>query len=182
MFANLDPFMLYNLLVGAIASIGILYLFYKQRAIMERRFLYFLGVGLLIFAIGSPIVDFVAPNWSHLVHGIAALFVVFSLYNPVHNDLRTGEWVELLFQDPAHVRRPREWMRPIDERILELFRSSDLVLPPAIIAYNIDYSTKEVNRRLSELVEHGFVEKVERGKYRMTDMGERYLRGELQKR
>jgi DNA-binding IclR family transcriptional regulator len=65
----------------------------------------------------------------------------------------------------------------MDDRVLELFHTSDLVLTPAIIAYNIDYSRGEVNRRLAELETHGFVEKVERGKYRLTEQGEQYLQG-----
>jgi Mn-dependent DtxR family transcriptional regulator len=53
-----------------------------------------------------------------------------------------------------------------------------LVLTPAIIAYNIDYSRGEVNRRLAELETHGLAEKVERGKYRLTDQGEQYIEGQ----
>lgn len=68
---------------------------------------------------------------------------------------------------------------PIDDRILEVLQSSGLVLSPSIIAYNIDKSREEVNRRLSELVEYGIVERVERGKYQIADAGEEYLVGRL---
>lgn len=169
----------YNLVMGVLSAVGLIYLVYTQRHVFSSRFLLMLGTGFLVFSIGGPLADLFASKWHHLVHGIAALFIVFGLYNPVHNDLRTDEWMEVLLQDPAVMRHPEEWMRPIDESVLELFHSSDLVLTPAIIAYNIEYSSKEVNRRLSELEEHNFVERVERGKYRLTNLGEAYLEGRL---
>lgn len=173
-----DPFVQYNILVGIIATVGLIYLFYIHRYIIEvHRFLYFLLAGFLVFSIGGPLADLFVPNWSHAVHGLAALFVVFALYNPVHNDLRKDEWARLVLRDPAWIRHSAEWMTPMDDRILELFHSSELVFSPAIIAYNIDFSRGEVNRRLAELEEHGYVEKVERGKYRLRKQGEQYLRG-----
>lgn len=172
------PFTVYNLAMGVVSAVGIAYLLYTQFFVLRyRRFLFFLGAGFLVFSLGGPLVAIVAPDWVHLVHGAAALFVVFGLYDPVHNDLRTDEWVALLFREPGQVRHPEVWMRPVDERILEVFHSSGLVLTPSIVAYNIDYSQKEVNRRLSELADHEFVERVERGKYRLTDLGEHYLQG-----
>jgi DNA-binding transcriptional ArsR family regulator len=178
MTSDVDLFVLYNLVVGALAAVGIVYLFYVQRYVVEfHSFLYYLLAGFLVFSIGGPLADLYVPNWSHAVHGIAALFVVLALYNPVHNDLRKDEWAKLVLADPEWIRHPGDWMTPMDDRIIELFHSSDLVLTPGIIAYNIDYSRGEVNRRLSELEDHGFVEKLERGKYRLTDRGERYLSG-----
>jgi hypothetical protein len=53
------------------------------------------------------------------------------------------------------------------------------VLSPAVIALNIDKSRSEVNRRLSELVDIGLVERVKRGYYEITDAGEQYLSGDL---
>jgi Mn-dependent DtxR family transcriptional regulator len=70
-------------------------------------------------------------------------------------------------------------MVPMNDAILSLFHSADLVLTPAIIAYNIDHSRKEVNRRLRKLEAATLVEKVKRGKYRITPEGEAYLAGEL---
>lgn len=173
-----DPFLLYNGALGAIATVGILYLFYVQRYVVEvHRFLYFLLAGFLVFAIGSPLTELLAPAWSHAVHGLSALFVVFALYDPVHNDLRKDEWAELVLRDPARIRHPDEWMTPMDDEILELFHSSDLVLTPSIIADNLEYSRGEVNRHLSDLTDHGYAEKVTRGKYRMTEDGEEYLSG-----
>jgi DNA-binding IclR family transcriptional regulator len=67
---------------------------------------------------------------------------------------------------------------PIDDRILEILSESGLVLSPAVIAYNIDKSRDEVNRRLSVLTEEGFVVREKRGYYRIAMDGEKYLRGE----
>jgi predicted transcriptional regulator len=36
-----------------------------------------------------------------------------------------------------------------------------------------------VNRRLSELVDHGFVKRVKRGYYEITETGEQYLAGDI---
>lgn len=68
---------------------------------------------------------------------------------------------------------------PIDDRILEVLKHSDLILSPAVIAINIDKSRDEVNRRLSKLTEHGFVERVKRGYYKITDRGRAYLAGDI---
>ncbi|SEK90877.1 helix-turn-helix domain-containing protein [Haloferax larsenii] len=68
---------------------------------------------------------------------------------------------------------------PIDDRILEVLSSSGLILSPTIIAENIEKSREEVSRRLSVLTEHGLVEKVRRGRYRIDDLGEGYLTGDL---
>lgn len=77
------------------------------------------------------------------------------------------------------MRRPADWMRPMDDRILEALQSCGLVLSPSIIAFNIEKSREAVTRRLAELTTHGLVERVERGKYRITDDGEQYLAGTL---
>jgi len=177
---RVDAYQLYNLAVGLVSAVGLVYLAYSQRLVGGyRRFLYFLIAGFLVFSIGGPLADLLAPQLTHLVHGIAALFVVLGLYDPVHNDLRKDEWARLLLQEPSELRYPGDWMVPMDDEILELFHSAHLVLTPAIIAYNIDRSREEVNRRLTELETQELVERVERGKYRITHLGEQYLQGEL---
>ncbi|MFB1066678.1 winged helix-turn-helix transcriptional regulator [Natrinema sp. H-ect4] len=78
------------------------------------------------------------------------------------------------------MRKPGEWMQlPTDERILEVLQSSELVLSPAVIGKNIDKSREQVNRRLTELVDYGFVTRVERGYYEIADPGVQYLEGDL---
>ena len=77
------------------------------------------------------------------------------------------------------MRDPSPWMQmPIDDRILEAL-ATGLVLSPSVIAFNIDKSRSEVNRRLSELVDHGCVDRVKRGYYEITETGEQYLDGKI---
>lgn len=177
---TVEPFHLYNLVMGFVATGGLLYMLHLHRIEGRyHRFVFVTAAGILVFVVVAPVVELVLPDLVHLVHGLAALFIVFGLYDPVRNDLRKDQWARLLLRDPKTMRSPSDWMAPMDDRILELFHSSDLVLTPAIIAYNIDHSREEVNRRLSELEEHGLVERVERGKYRITELGEEYLHGQL---
>jgi len=177
---ELTPFQTYNLLVGLVVGAELVYFLYLESAAAGyRRFLLVTVFGLVLFVVAGPVVEVVVPSLVHWVHGVGALCVVFGLYDPVHNDLRTEEWARLLLHEPTQIRQPADWMTPMDDAVLELFHSSALVLTPAIIAFNIDRSREEVNRRLTALAEHGLVERVERGKYRLTELGERYLRGEL---
>lgn len=169
---------LYNLAMGGTAAAGIGYLVYRQYVTgVFDRFISLLLAGFLLFGVGGPLAHVIVPEWAHVVHGVAALFAVFALYNPVHNDLRREDWAKLIFTEPRIIRDPPEWMTPMDDDILELFSSTDIVLTPAIIADNLEYSRGEVNRHLSRLTDQGYLEKVERGKYQLTDTGKQYLQG-----
>lgn len=175
-----DPFSVYNAVMGLAAGLGLLYLLYLETDVVGyRRFVLVTASGLFVFAVVGPAFELWMPVYVHLVHGMAALLVVLGLYDPVRNDLRAGEWASLLFEEPSRMRRPADWMVPMDDRILSLFRTADLVLSPAIVAYNLGHSREEVNRRLSEMREYGLIERVDRGKYRMTSTGEAYLQGEV---
>lgn len=78
------------------------------------------------------------------------------------------------------MRRPRvPWMTQGDDRILETLESSGLILSPAVIAKNIDYTRNYVNKRMRKLRDECLVERVEDGYYRISDRGQAYLRGEL---
>lgn len=166
----------YDLVVGVLTAVGLLYLLYSQRTVVGyNRFIDFLIGGVLLFVVGGPIADLVMPGWIHVVHGTAALLVILGLYDPIHNNLRKAAWAELILNDPAVMRNQADWMVPMDEEILELFQSAHLVLTPTIIAYNTQHSRESVSRRLSELTENGLVERVDHGKYRMTGLGEQYL-------
>ncbi len=63
-----------------------------------------------------------------------------------------------------------DWLTEMDKEILDAM-STGLTLTPAIIAENIDRSRKGVSNRLSSLQAGGLVEKIERGKYEITDEG-----------
>ena len=72
------------------------------------------------------------------------------------------------------------WMKqPVDDRILEALADSAMELTPTVIARNISYTRRYVNTRLGELVDYGFVERVERGWYAISDDGRAYLDGDL---
>lgn len=67
---------------------------------------------------------------------------------------------------------------PTDDRILEVLESG-FRFTLAVIAENIDKSRTHVNRRLSELTDHGLVERPKRGYYEITEQGKEYLSGEI---
>ncbi len=178
--SDLTPFAEYNLVVGALAAGCLVYLLFRAEPRMrENRRFGSIVAGLSLFVIGGPVVDVVSPRAVHWIHGLAAAFVVLGLYSPVRSDVHERQSTTLLLTDPTAVRRPAEWMTPIDDDVLELLDDSGLVVTPAVVALNIDRSRAEVNRRLGRLEEHGLVERVARGKYRITDRGDRYLGGTL---
>jgi len=71
-------------------------------------------------------------------------------------------------------------MTNVDLLILLALNSSDMlqVLSPGIISYNLGFSRGHTSRRLSELAEQNYVEKVDDGKYRLTTTGKRHLEGQ----
>lgn len=66
-----------------------------------------------------------------------------------------------------------------DDRILETLADSDLVLSPAVIAINTEYTRNYVNKRVAVLHENGLIERVQDGYYQITEKGRGYLAGEL---
>lgn len=171
-------FTYYNLAIGLVTGLGVCYfLFFKRTVVDYQQYLLLTVAGLILFLVGGPVVELLLPSVVHWIHGVAALLVIFGLYDPVDNDLRRDAWADVLLREPVQMRQRADWMLPIDDAILELFHSKELVLTPAIVAYNIDYSREEVNRRLSALEDRGLVTRVERGKYRVTALGRQYVTG-----
>lgn len=79
--------------------------------------------------------------------------------------------------------RPRvSWMTRADDAILELLRESGIAANPSTIAFNIDYDNRYVSQRCRKLSDNELVERVHETKamYRITDLGRRYLDGELE--
>lgn len=70
-------------------------------------------------------------------------------------------------------------MNQTDDRILELLEESDLILSPAVIAVNLDYSRNWVSRRLSKLADAELVERRDGAYYRITEKGRDYLVGQI---
>jgi len=66
-----------------------------------------------------------------------------------------------------------------DDRILETLESSGIVLSPAVIAYNTEYTRNYVNKRIRKLRDASLVERVDEGYYAITDRGRAYLSGDL---
>lgn len=78
--------------------------------------------------------------------------------------------------------RPRaDWMTKADDHILELLSEAGIAANPATIAFNIDYDGGYVAHRCRELAGHDLISRVHETKamYRITDLGERYLCGEV---
>ena len=82
------------------------------------------------------------------------------------------------------MRRPRVVaMTKADIAILELLYNdgSELVLPPAVIADNINYSAQRVRERVGPLRETDLIQYHDkpRGVYKLDDRGRRYVTGEM---
>lgn len=176
----MNGFELYNALVGLLSAVGFCYFLYVEERVAPeyRSFLVTMVSGLILFAV-APLISLLLPIAAHVLHGVAALLIIVSLYDPVHNDLRRDEWTVLLFRNPNDIRHTATWMVPLDDEVLELFHTTNLVLTPSIIAHNTDHSREAVNRRLTRLTEAALVERVERGKYRLTTLGDEYLEGRV---
>lgn len=66
-----------------------------------------------------------------------------------------------------------------DERVLEFLDEKDIVASPSVIAANIDYTQEYISRRCRRLTEAGLLQRVDARNYRVTDLGEWYLAGEI---
>jgi predicted transcriptional regulator len=77
------------------------------------------------------------------------------------------------------VRKRAEWMRPVDERILETMRDEGNLTPQALDETFDVTVANHARNRLSELATYGLVEKIGRGLYRLTDDGRAFLHEEL---
>lgn len=81
--------------------------------------------------------------------------------------------------DGAGVVRDRaEWMRPIDERILETMRDEGNLTPRAVDDFGVT-SKSHASDRLRALSKANLVERISRGLYRLTDDGHAFLDEEL---
>lgn len=173
----MNAFETYGVVTCAVSALGLVYLLWAEWVDAGYQWSFVAAtVGLFAFAVVEPLSDWYLSTYAHAVHAVMLLPIVGGLAALVAGHLETGDWADALVTDPVHVHGSPEWMKPLDHRVISLFHSTDIVLTPAIVAYNLEYSREEVNRRLSELTEHGYVERVERGKYRLTADGERYLR------
>lgn len=70
-------------------------------------------------------------------------------------------------------------MTQADERVLEFLHEKDIIASPSVIAANIDYTGEYISRRCQELADAGLIQQVEATNYRITSLGEQFLRGDL---
>ncbi|MFC4541840.1 hypothetical protein ACFO5R_07850 [Halosolutus amylolyticus] len=71
-----------------------------------------------------------------------------------------------------------EWMNYGDDQILELLQSED-VFAPDHVAEEVPLRSPEVAVRCRELAKHGLLKKRMAGMYEVTDLGDRFLAGEV---
>jgi len=75
-------------------------------------------------------------------------------------------------------RKAAEWMVPVDDRILELFREKGNLNPAAVEKFGIS-SANHASRRCSKLAEAGLLDRIASGLYAITEEGLAYLDEEL---
>lgn len=81
--------------------------------------------------------------------------------------------------------RDVDWLKPADRYILEFMvvkhpRSGEYIqLSPKIIGVNTTVSRKHAGARCRALSEKGLVERTDRGVYRLTDLGQKFVDGQL---
>lgn len=75
----------------------------------------------------------------------------------------------------------KDWMKPMDRRILELMTQTASAKPggiywkPGHLAKNLDASRNYINHRIRELLDHGYVNS-DNGYYRVTEKGMEFAR------
>lgn len=82
------------------------------------------------------------------------------------------------------IRDRPSWMTRSAYFVLEALEEvADTRLPvqsPAVIAYNLDYTQRNVIEQLGELTDAGLVEKHEEGRYSVSERGRAFLRGDVE--
>lgn len=81
------------------------------------------------------------------------------------------------------MRRPGDWMKPVDERLLEWIDEYENMTPVAISSAGevprVDVSETWAGERLRELCRYGLLVRIDRGLYGISDTGRAYLNGEV---
>jgi len=77
------------------------------------------------------------------------------------------------------MRRQRaDWMNPVDDQIMEILKESGAGTPNSL-AQELERNNDYLGRRCRELTSYGLLERPSRGLYVLTDLGEKYLDGDL---
>lgn len=162
-----------GVIIGAVG----MYAIAISRHAIERHMVAILAGVIAIGAI-DPVVRLSSVYSGHFFEFLGGVMIVSGLSIPLVREIRRRDWGAIISGDPRGIRPDYNWMMPMDDEILDIMDETDLVLTPAVIAYNTGYSREAVNRRLSTLEEHRFVVRVERGKYRLGERGQDYLHTE----
>lgn len=78
-----------------------------------------------------------------------------------------------------------DWLRPSDRYILEYMDAarrpdgSPSEFTPKVVSRNTSFKRKHCGERLRVLSEKGLVDKIDRGVYRITELGEQFVADEL---
>lgn len=75
-------------------------------------------------------------------------------------------------------RQRADWMRPVDEYIMETMRDEGNLTPQAVENFGV-CSRSHASVRLSKLSKYGLVERIAQGLYRLTDDGRAFLNEKL---
>lgn len=75
-------------------------------------------------------------------------------------------------------RQRADWMKPVDEHIMETMRDEGNLTPQALADYDVTVPNY-ASDRLTVLSRYGLVDKISRGLYRLTDEGRAFLDEEL---
>lgn len=70
------------------------------------------------------------------------------------------------------------WFSPADYEIFIFYEKHDIAITAKSLAANIDYSREYVNRRMRVLEDVGLLDN-ENGIYELTELGRRYLAGNV---
>lgn len=88
-------------------------------------------------------------------------------------------------QEENGMHREVDWMVPADSYVLrhmaavKTYRGEPAIQRPASIADNIAYSRKHIGGRCRILAQNGLLERLGRGKYRITELGMRFVADDL---
>lgn len=77
-------------------------------------------------------------------------------------------------EDEDTMREFADWMNPIDERILEYLRDEGVGTPNKI-ADHLSKHNNYIGERCRKMLDHGLVERVDRGVYIISNKGEDWL-------
>lgn len=81
------------------------------------------------------------------------------------------------------MRKSADWMKPVDDQILECLNSMGNLTPLALSREGeierVDCGRKYAGMRARELTKYGMAIKIDRGLYQITDKGRAYLNQEL---